>query len=121
MASQRSLKPLCLRLWPRCLSLMPLRRGLIDEAERLVRLDRDGTFLAAGVAPARDCLSVLGAVPPLSAAGSLAEFIRGLAGAPLTAGATVRHEGLLFTVLDTDAAGMPLRVRIATGRRPAGG
>jgi len=90
-----------------------------DTRERLVRLDRDGTFLASGGAPARDCLSVLGAVPPLSAAGSLGEFVRGLVDGPVVPGTTVRHEGLQFTVLDTDAGGMPLRVRIASNRRRA--
>lgn len=91
-----------------------------DTRERLVRLDRDGTFLAAGEAPARDCLSVLGVVPPLSAAGSIGEFVRGLAAGPTPAGLTVHHEDLTFTVLETDAAGMPRRVRIASGRRPGG-
>ncbi len=90
-----------------------------DTRERLVRLDRDGSFLAAGDAPARDCLSDLGAVPPLSAAGSIGEFVRRLAGGPTVPGTSARHEELVFTVLEADAAGMPLRVRITTARRPA--
>ncbi len=89
-----------------------------DTRERLVRLDRDGTFLVAGDAPARDCLSDLGAVPPLSAAGSMGEFVRGLAGGPTEAGTSVRHDDLVFVVLEADAAGMPQRVRITTSRRP---
>jgi len=92
-------------------------RDEFDVAERLMRLDREGSYLASGRADARACLHLLGVSSPSWAGGTLGEFLRTLAGRPLAVGVRVPHAGLAFVVLEVDAAGLPLRVRVEkTGR-----
>ncbi len=92
-------------------------RDEFDLTERLMKLDREGNYLASGRAEARACLHLLGVATPVWAGGSLGEFLRTQAGHPLAAGERVPHAGLIFAVLEVDPAGLPLRVRIEkTGR-----
>jgi putative hemolysin len=91
-----------------------------DTRERLLKLDDEGNFIAAGAAPARECLSDLGVVPPLWAGGSLAGFLRRLRGGGVRAGERLVHADLVFTVLEADAAGTARSVRIEK-RRIGGG
>jgi CBS domain containing-hemolysin-like protein len=92
-------------------------RDEFDLTDRLMKLDREGNYLASGRAEARACLHLLGVASPAWAEGTLGEFLRALAGRPLVAGERVPHVGLVFAVLEIDAAGLPLRVRIEkTGR-----
>jgi len=87
-------------------------RDEFDVRERIMRLDREGNYLASGRTEARASLQALGVTAPPWAGGSLGEFLRHLAGRPLAAGGQVTHSGLVFTVLEADTAGLPLRVRI---------
>lgn len=90
-------------------------RDEFDTAEAGLKLERDGTFTAAGATPVRPCLSALGVVPPLWAAGSLDDFLRQVARRPLAEGAPVEFADLVLTVLEADGRGGARRVRIAKG------
>ncbi|MEK7766761.1 MAG: hemolysin family protein, partial [bacterium] len=88
-----------------------------DTAERLLRLEQDGSFLTAGGAPVRACLSALGVTPPLWAGGALSDFLRTVRSGPLQAGARLTYEDLAFTVQEDDGAGGARLVRIVKGGR----
>lgn len=88
-----------------------------DLTEGHLVLDRDGSFIVAGKASTRDCLSDLDVVPPLWAGGSISEFLRQIHGAPLTSGITVMYQDLDFSVLDDDRAGGAVRIRVVKGAK----
>jgi putative hemolysin len=83
-----------------------------EAAEGILKLQRDGSYLAEGAAPLRAVVRELGTEQPQSSSGSLSEFLVGLNGGPLSDDTAIEWEDVTFTVAASDGEGGARLVRI---------
>jgi len=91
-----------------------------DAAEGVLKLQRDGSYLAEGTASLRAVFRAIGREPPRAPAGSLSEFVAGQHGGALTDGIAVEWGDLGFTVAASDGFGGARLVRIVKGPHLSG-
>jgi magnesium and cobalt transporter len=86
-----------------------------DPDPSVLKLQRDGSHVAEGKAPAAAVLKASGRPLVPRPRGSLSGFLGELHGGPLSDGVSVEWQGLVFTVTASDGAGGARLVRISKG------